>query len=243
MRLNRYLAAAGIASRRDCDELIASGAVTINGRVCTDFSVQPAAEDHVKVRGKLVRLDPPRHLIMHKPRGYVSTREDPRATRTIFALLPARFPRVFHVGRLDAASEGLLLLTNDGDLAQRLTHPRHKIEKEYEVILDRPWDPSLSQKLVRGINLDDQRAFALRVQQLGPFKLRLVLTQGLNRQIRRMLHALGYEAKRLVRIRLGPLTLAGVAPGQWRPLTQRELAALRGERTASAAVRRTPPAE
>lgn len=243
MRLNRYLAAAGIASRRDCDELIASGAVTINGRVCTDFSVQPANEDHVKVRGKLVRLDPPRHLIMHKPRGYVSTREDPRATRTIFALLPARFPRVFHVGRLDAASEGLLLLTNDGDLAQRLTHPRHKIEKEYEVILDRPWDPSLSQKLVRGINLDDQRAFALRVQQLGPFKLRLVLTQGLNRQIRRMLHALGYEAKRLVRIRLGPLTLAGVAPGQWRPLTQRELAALRGERTASAAVRRTPPAE
>src|SRR3981081_2360099 len=140
MRLNRFRAAAGLGSRRHCDELIAAGRVTINGRVCADFSVQPAEGDHVKVGGKLVRSERPLYIMLHKPAGFVSTRSDPNARDTIFDLLPSHFSRVFHVGRLYAPSEGLLILTNNGDLAQQLTHPRFKIDKEYEVTLDKPWD-------------------------------------------------------------------------------------------------------
>src|SRR6266852_1085785 len=147
MRLNRFLAAAGIGSRRHCDELIAGGRVTINGQTCTNFSARPSERDHVKVDGKLVRAERPLHMALHKPAGFVSTRKDPHARDTIFDLLPAKFPRLFNVGRLDAQSEGLLILTNDGDLAQRLMHPRYKIDKEYEVTLDRPWDPALTSKL------------------------------------------------------------------------------------------------
>jgi 23S rRNA pseudouridine2605 synthase len=144
LRLNRYLAAAGVGSRRHCDELIAAGRVTINGQPCTDFSAQPGERDCVKLNGKIVRVDPPLTIVLHKPAGFVSTRKDPHARDTIFDLLPKKFPRLFNVGRLDAPSEGLLLLTNDGALAQRLTHPRYKIDKEYVVLLDRPWDPTLT---------------------------------------------------------------------------------------------------
>src|SRR5256714_6739203 len=158
MRLNRYLAAGGVGSRRKCDQLIAAGRVTINGRVCTDFSAQPNERDHVKVDGKIVHLERTLTIALHKPAGVVSTRSDPHARDTIFDLLPPKFPRLFNIGRLDAQSEGLLLLTNDGDLAQQLTHPRFRIEKEYEVTLDRPWDRALAQKLLRGIFFDGQRA-------------------------------------------------------------------------------------
>ena len=148
MRLNRFLAAAGIGSRRHCDELIAAGPVTINGRVCTDFSAQPAERDHVKVGRKLVRAERPLSCALHKPAGFVSTRSDPNARDTIFDLFPAKLPRLFNIGRLDAQSEGLLLLTNDGDLAQKLTHPRYRIEKEYEVTLDRPLGSGAGGKVV-----------------------------------------------------------------------------------------------
>src|SRR2546430_5903278 len=148
MRLNPFLAAAGVGSRRHCDELIADGRVTINGRRCTDFSAQPSAHDHVKVDGKLVHTNRPLHIVINKPAGFVSTRKDPHARDTIFDLLPSKFRTLFNVGRLDAQSEGLLILTNDGELAQRLTHPRYKIDKEYEVILKTAWDPTLTSKLV-----------------------------------------------------------------------------------------------
>ena len=227
MRLNRFLAAAGVGSRRHCDELIADGRVTINGRVCTDFSAQPTAQDHVKVGGKLLRVDPLVTIILHKPPGFVSTKSDPNARDTIFDLLPRKFPRIFNIGRLDAQSEGLLLLTNDGELAQRLTHPRYKIDKEYEITLDRAWDPVLASKLVRGIHLDGQRAQIAKLRLVTPTKLRVILRQGINRQIRRMFHAVGYETKRLVRIRVGNLRLGDLPPGHWRPLTKSELSQLR----------------
>jgi 23S rRNA pseudouridine2605 synthase len=226
VRLNRFLAAAGIGSRRHCDELIAAGRVTINGRVCTDFSAQPTASDHVKVGGKLVHLDPPLSIILHKPAGFVSTRSDPHARDLIFDLLPPKFRRLFNVGRLDAQTEGLLLLTNDGELAQRLTHPRYKIDKEYEVTLDRAWDPSLAPKLLRGILLDGQRAKVARLQPIAPTRLRVILRQGINRQIRRMFEAVGYKAKHLVRTRVGSMRLGDLPPGHWRPLTKRELESL-----------------
>jgi len=226
MRLNRFLAAAGVASRRKCDELIAAGRITINGSICTDFSAQPSERDHVKVDGKLVRLERTMTIALNKPPGFVSTRSDPHARDTIFDLLPPKFPRLFNIGRLDTQSEGLLLLTNDGDLAQRLIHPRFKIEKEYEVTLDRPWNSEDAQKLSRSIFLDGRRAQIARFHSIGPTRLRVVLRQGINQQIRRTLYAIGYEVKRLVRIRIGNLRLGDLPRGQWRPLSKSELASL-----------------
>ena len=230
MRLNRFLAAAGVGSRRYCDELIAAGRVRINGRPCTDFSAQPSTRDHVKVDGKLVHANQPLHIVINKPAGFVSTRSDPHARDTIFDFLPPKFSRLFNVGRLDAQSEGLLVLTNDGDLMQRLTHPRYKIDKEYELTLDRRWDPALAPKLLRGMILDGQRAKIARLQTLTPTRLRVVLRQGINRQIRRMFHEIGYEVKCLLRVRVGNLHLGDLSPGHWRPLTKSELEALRRSR-------------
>ena len=226
MRLNRFLAAAGVGSRRHCDELIAAGRVTINGKVCTDFSSQPGSRDHVKVDTKLVHVAPPLTVMLHKPASFVSTRRDRHARDTVFDLLPQKFSKLFNVGRLDAQTEGLLLLTNDGELAQRLTHPRHEIDKEYEVTLDRPWDPALAPKLLRGIFLDGRRAKIVRLQSLSPTRLRVVLRQGINRQIRRMFEAIGYRVKHLVRVRIGNLRLADLPRGHWRPLTKREIESL-----------------
>jgi 23S rRNA pseudouridine2605 synthase len=228
MRLNRFLAAAGVGSRRHCDELIAAGRVTINGKTCTDFSAQPDAHDHVKVNGKLVHVAPPLTIMLHKPAGFVSTRRDPHVRDTVLDLLPGKFSRLFNIGRLDAQTEGLLLLTNNGDLAQRLTHPRYKIEKEYEVTLDRPWDPALAPKFLRGIFLDGERAKIARLQSISPTRLRIVLRQGINRQVRRMFEAIGYHVKHLVRVRIGSLRLGDLPRGHWRALTKSELESLQG---------------
>ncbi|MDQ6624620.1 MAG: pseudouridine synthase, partial [Verrucomicrobiota bacterium] len=128
--------------------------------------------------------------------------------------------------RLDAQSEGLLVLTNDGDLAQRLMHPRYKVEKEYEVTLDKPWDPELAAKMLRGVMLDGQRARLERIYPVKPILLRVVLRQGINRQIRRMFYEVGYEVKRLVRTRMGSLRLGDLPRAHWRPLTKTELRSL-----------------
>ena len=228
MRLNRFLAAAGIGSRRQCDELIAAGRITINGKTCTDFSAEPDASDHVKVNGKLVHVAPPLTIMLHKPAGFVSTRRDPQVRDTVFDLLPAKFSRLFNIGRLDAQTEGLLLLTNNGDLAQRLTHPRYKIEKEYAVTLDRRWDPMLAPKLTRGILLDGRRAKITQLYSISPTRLRVVLRQGINRQIRRMFEAVGYRVKNLSRVRMANLRLDDLPRGHWRTLTKRELESLEG---------------
>jgi 23S rRNA pseudouridine2605 synthase len=226
VRLNRFLAAAGLGSRRHCDELIAAGRVTVNGQPCTNFSTQVEASDHVKADHKLVRPAQKLTIVLHKPAGFVSTRRDPNATDTIYDLLPAKFGRLFNVGRLDAQTEGLLLLTSDGDLAQHLTHPRYKVEKEYEVTLDRRWDPKRGQKLLDGVFLDGKRARLAHLQTIGPTRVRVVLRQGLNRQIRRMFYEIGYEVERLVRTRIGHLRLGELPRGHWRPLTKSELAKL-----------------
>jgi len=231
LRLNRFLAAAGVGSRRRCDELIEAGRVTINGKPCTHFSIRPGERDHVKVDGKLVDVDLPFTIILHKPAGFVSTKSDPHARDTIFDLLPRKFPRLFSVGRLDAQSEGLLILTNDGELAQRLTHPRYKIDKEYVVTLGRQWDPALAAKLLCGIFLEGQHAQIARVHSVTPTRLRVVLRQGINRQIRRMFEQVGYEVKRLVRIRIGSLRLGDLPRSHWRALTKREIDSLKQNET------------
>lgn len=226
MRLNRYLAAAGIGSRRQCDELIAEGKVTVNGQVCTNFSTEPGPRDHVKVNGRLVHVEPPLSIVLHKPSGFVTTRRDAHARDTVFDLLPAKLGHLFYAGRLDAQTEGLLVLTNDGDLAQRLSHPRHKVDKEYEVTLDRSWDNSLTPRMLRGIVLDEETARISELRVITSTRLRVVLRQGINRQIRRMFEAMGYRVKHLIRIRIGNLRLGDLPRGHWRPFTNAELAAI-----------------
>jgi 23S rRNA pseudouridine2605 synthase len=227
MRLNRFLAAAGLGSRRAVEELITAGRVRINGQLVTELATQVQPGDSVKVGQRLIQRERPLTAILHKPKGYVSTASDELDRKTIFDLLPHNWPRVFHVGRLDKDSEGVLLLTNDGELAQQLTHPSHRIEKEYEVTLDRPIEPEHLDKLERGVAIEDGRARAERATILSPGILRIVLTQGFNRQIHKMLWRVGkYDIKRLVRLRMGSITLRALPPGKWRLVTARELESL-----------------
>lgn len=229
MRLNRFLASAGLGSRRGVEALITSGEVRINGRVVTDLATKVAPGDAVKVGNRLLHSEQALTAVLNKPRGVVCTASDEHDRRTIFDLLPQNWPRVHHVGRLDKDSEGLLIVTNDGDLSLALTHPRYKVEKEYEVLLDKPFDPKDRQRLLRGFHIIGGRAKCERVEQLGERHLRLTLAQGIKRQIRLMLYELGYEVERLVRTRLGPLRIGEMRPGEWRLLTGKEIATLKGE--------------
>jgi 23S rRNA pseudouridine2605 synthase len=227
MRLNRFLASAGLGSRRGVEELITSGQVRINGHVITDLATQVGPNDAVKVGSRLLRTEQKITVLLNKPAGYLCTARDERDRKTIFQLLPPNWPRVYHVGRLDKDSEGLLLVTNDGELSLSLTHPRYKIEKEYEVLIDKPFNPKDREKLLRGFHIIGGRAKTEKVEILAPQHLRLILTQGIKRQIRLMLYDLGYEVERLARIRLGPLKIGEMRPGEWRLLTSKEIAALK----------------
>jgi 23S rRNA pseudouridine2605 synthase len=227
MRLNRFLASAGLGSRRGVEELITSGQVRINGQVVTDLATQVEPNDAVKVGSRLLRSEQPLSVLLNKPKGFVCTASDERDRRTIFDLLPPNWPRIYHVGRLDKDSEGLLILTNDGDLSLALTHPRYKIEKEYEVLIDKSFDLKDREKLLRGFHIMGGRAKVERFDLLGPQHLGLTLTQGIKRQIRLMLYDLGYEVERLARVRLGPLKIGEMRPGEWRLLTSKEVATLK----------------
>jgi 23S rRNA pseudouridine2605 synthase len=226
MRLNRFLAAAGLGSRRSCEELVESGLVFINGRRVEHLATVVEPGDDVRVRGKVVGPAKPRHILLKKPRGFLSTRSDEKGRRTIYDLLPPSHASLFHIGRLDKESEGLLLLTNDGALSQNLTHPSRGVEKEYEVTLDKEFAPAHADRLLRGITIEGGRGRFERVRILAPKKLAVVLKQGIKRQIRLMLHRLGYEVDRLNRIRIGPLTDRRLQPGAWRELSAAEVAAL-----------------
>lgn len=227
MRLNRYLALCGLGSRRACEDIILAGGVRINGRPVRELATVVQPGDSVVARGRVVRPAESRYLVLHKPSGVLSSRQSQGGKRTIYDILPPEVASLPHVGRLDAESEGLLLLTNDGELAQALTHPSRHVEKAYEVILDKPFDTALIPKLLRGIYLEEGRAKAERVRVDGANKLEVVLTQGINRQVRRMFAALGYKVRRLTRTRVGPLTLGRLPHGAWRELSPRELEALR----------------
>jgi 23S rRNA pseudouridine2605 synthase len=227
MRLNRYLALCGLGSRRACEEIILAGGVRINGRPIRDLATQVLPDDSVMARGRVVRPAAQKHVILHKPMKFLSSRQSQGGKPTVYDLLPRELVHLPHVGRLDAESEGLLLFTNDGDLAGSLTHPSRHVEKEYEVILDRAFDTALIAKLLKGVYLEEGRAKASHVHVEGPNNLRIVLTQGINRQIRRMFAALDYKVKRLTRTRLGPLRLGRLPRGSWRELTVREVAELR----------------
>ncbi|MFZ4387072.1 MAG: pseudouridine synthase [Chthoniobacterales bacterium] len=240
MRLNRFLAAAGLGSRRSCEELILKGSVSVNGSVARDLSTRVEEGDDVRVSGRIVHAFAPRTILLNKPAGYTTTRSDKHAERTIFDLLPSDVGHLFHVGRLDKESEGLLLLTNDGVLAQDLMHPSKGVEKEYEVILDKPFREQDAVALRKGTWIEGSVARVEAVRNVAPNKIEIILHQGLKRQIRVMLGQLGFKVQRLIRIRLGPLTLRGVKPGSYRDLREEDLLILRKALAAPRVIRPKP---
>ena len=225
-RLQKVLARAGFGSRRVCEELIDDGRVTVNGEVARLGARVDVEGDLVAVDGAPVPLLPGLvHYLLNKPRGVVTTASDPQGRPTVVELVPAQ-PRVFPVGRLDVETEGLLVLTNDGPLAQRLTHPSFGVEKEYLVELDRTPTPGALRTLRHGVALDDGVTAPAVVGVVGPGVVRIVIHQGRNRQVRRMCEAVGFPVRRLVRTRIGPLRDPSLAPGHWRELTGAEVRAL-----------------
>lgn len=231
-RLQKVLARSGVASRRRCEELIAAGRVKVNGEtVSTPGSKVDPEHDRIEVDGKLIAL-PRRHiyLLLNKPAGYVSTVHDPHGRPAVMDLVdtPAR---LYPVGRLDLDSEGLLLLTDDGDLTQRLTHPSYEHEKEYHVWVDGQPTARTLQRLREGIELEDGFTWPAEVtilhQEGDGTWLRFVVHEGRKRQLRRMCAAVGHPVRRLIRVRMGSVTLGDLPPGQYRPLTKEERELLR----------------
>jgi 23S rRNA pseudouridine2605 synthase len=223
VRLNRFLALTGISSRRGAEEYIRQGRVTVNGALNTDLATQIGPSDQVKVDGKIVRTQQFIYMLLNKPADFLTTRSDERSRKTIYHLLPDDLPNLAHVGRLDKESEGLLLLTNDGDLAFQVTHPKFKLEKEYLVTLDREFQLEDSAKTKKGVYLAEGRARFDSITKVNPRQVRVVLTQGMKRQVRRVLAALGYKVKRLQRVRIGPLTDQGLRSGAVRLLSKTEV--------------------
>ena len=227
MRLNRFLAAAGLGSRRSCEEHILKGRISVNGSAARDLSIRVNEGDDVRISGRVIHAIAPRTILLNKPVGYTTTRSDKFAERTVFDLIPTDAGNLFHVGRLDKESDGLLLLTNDGALAQELMHPSKGVDKEYEVVLDKTFTERDALALKKGTWIDGARARVESVRTLAPNKIQIVLHQGLKRQIRVMLGQLGFNVQRLTRTRLGPLTLRGVKPGSYRDLREEDLDMLR----------------
>lgn len=230
VRLQKFLSQAGIASRRAAEELIRAGRVRVNGVVITEMGVKVAPErDRVEIDGKRVRSAVRVWLAVHKPVGVMSTRSDPEGRRTIYDLLPPRYRQLFYVGRLDLNSEGLMLLTNDGDAAQLLLHPRHQVEREYEVVVAGRLSPGERKRLLQGVVLEDGPAKAAAVRVLGRAtaegtRLRIALREGRKHEVRRMLQAVGHRVRQLVRVRYGPIELGNLAPGEFRRLSESEIA-------------------
>ena len=225
-RLQKVLATRGWGSRRVCEELIEAGRVTVNGEVARLGRRVDPEVDVVQVDGAPVGVKPGLvHYLLNKPAGVVTTAKDTHGRPTVVDLVPAE-PRVFPVGRLDADTEGLLLLTNDGELANRIAHPRHGVDKEYLAVVQGQLTGGALRRLREGVELDDGRTAPARVTQPEPGVLRITIHEGRNRQVRRMCEAVGHPVERLIRVRIGPLRDAALAPGEWRELTQAELKAL-----------------
>lgn len=222
-----------MASRRGAEDLIRAGRVTVNGAIAGLGTKVVPGVDLVRVDRKLARPRRTEWIALHKPRGYVTTREDPEGRKTVYDLLPEDLHHLFHVGRLDRDSSGLILFTNDGEVANRLLHPRYETTKEYRADVEGHPTESTIRRLLEGVELEDGRANAVSVElrrEIAPgvSRLLIVLHEGRNREIRRMLEAVGHPVVRLFRRRFGPIEIGRLKPGAWRSLTREEIAALRG---------------
>jgi 23S rRNA pseudouridine2605 synthase len=222
-RLQKVLARIGLGSRRVCEELIVEGRVTVNGEIPILGRRVDIAVDRVELDGVPLPVLPGLvHYLVNKPGGVVTTADDPQGRPTVIDLVPAE-PRVFAVGRLDMGTEGLLIMTNDGELAHRLTHPSFGVPKEYLAEVDGEPSPAEIRRLREGIELEDGMTAPARVAVVAPTLLRIVIHEGRNRQIRRMCEAVGHPVRRLVRTRIGPLADPSLGPGNWRQLTPAEV--------------------
>ncbi|HEX2292453.1 MAG TPA: pseudouridine synthase [Gaiellaceae bacterium] len=224
MRLNAYLARAGVASRRKADELIRAGRVAVNGEP-GQLNTFVESGDRVEVDGERVARQPLAYVLLHKPAGVVTTASDPQRRPTVVGLVEHE-SRVVPVGRLDADTTGVLLLTNDGELAHRLAHPKYQVEKVYEAEVEgEPSDAAL-RRLAEGVELEDGRTAPARVRRVAPSRIELSIHEGRNRQVRRMLEVVGHPVRRLHRSRYAGLSVGGLRPGEWRELTPAEVAEL-----------------
>ena len=238
VRLQKVLSAAGVASRRAAEQFIADGRVTVNGRTVRQPGTRAdPARDDVRVDGRrIAREVRSRYVLVHKPRGYVTTRSDPHRRKTVLDLVPDVREYVYPVGRLDYDSEGLLLLTNDGALAALLTHPRHGVARVYEATVRGVPSGARLRRLAAGVEIDGRPTGPAEVRMLrggapgrtDEARVRIVIREGRNRQVRRMFDAIGHPVRRLRRTRLGPISLRGLRPGAARDLTPAEVGALRG---------------
>lgn len=240
-RLQKYLARSGVSSRRGAEDMIRDGRVRVNGSVVREMGVKVAETDHVEVDGRAVEPERPTWVLLHKPTGYVTSREDPQGRPTVYDLLPERLHSLFHVGRLDLESEGLLLLTNEGEVANRLMHPSHEVDRVYEVdVVGVPERPTL-RRLHHGVELEDGLARAHSVDVLATeearggagaedhARVRITMREGRKREVRRLFDAVGHPVRRLVRVRLGPVELGSLPVGKWRELRPDEVALLRNQ--------------
>jgi 23S rRNA pseudouridine2605 synthase len=248
-RLQKVLSQAGIASRRAAEKLIAEGRVSVNGTTVTEMGTKAdLGTDDIRVDGRRIKAaERTRYILLNKPSGVVSTRSDPQRRRTVMDLLRGVREYVYPVGRLDYDTEGLLLLTNDGDLAATLTHPRHGVDRTYEAkVAGMPDDDALA-RLRKGIPLDGRRTLPADVALVNKGRrdrdgiLKLTIREGRNRQVRRMLEAVGHPVKALVRTRIGPLTDRHLKPGRWRDLSDAEVRTLQGLAVPRPAAARSGP--
>lgn len=231
MRLNRFIANSGVCSRREADELISKGMISVNGSQVTDLGTKVKYSDDVRYKGKKLSAEKKVYVLLNKPKGYVTTVEDPHAERTVIDLLGNDFPeRIYPVGRLDKETTGVLLLTNDGDLTGKLTHPKYNRRKIYHVFLETPLVKNDLFKLAEGIQLDDELVVADAVSYADPedkSQIGIELHSGQNRVIRRLFESLGYRVKKLDRVYFAGLTKKNLPRGKWRFLSEKEISMLK----------------
>lgn len=231
IRLNRYLANAGVCSRREADEFIQAGVVAVNGEIVTELGTKVLRSDEVKFRDQLVTLEKKVYVLLNKPKDYVTTSDDPQQRKTVMDLVKGACPeRIYPVGRLDRNTTGVLLLTNDGDLASKLTHPKFLKKKVYHVFLDKNVPVEDLQKIAEGVELEDGEVHADAIEYVDECEKTQVgieIHSGKNRIVRRIFEALGYRVIRLDRVQFAGLTKKNVRRGDWRFLTEQEVDMLR----------------
>ena len=228
MRLNKYIAKSGVCSRREADKLIETGAITVNGKIITEMGFKVHRRDKVMLEGQLLRAEKLHYILLNKPKGFITTTDDPQERKTVMSLVEkATDDRIYPVGRLDMKTTGLLLFTNDGDLAKKLTHPKHRVRKVYQVTLDKPLTKTDMQKIVDGLTLEDGEIIVDKVAYVdgsdNKKEIGIQLHSGRNRIVRRIFEHLGYEVLKLDRVVFAGLTKKDLPRGRWRRLTPKEI--------------------